>query len=106
MNSTALMYYLKKYHYGCSKAVSSGELEAALCVSSREIRAAVNTLRTHGQPICSGETGYFYPANALEVSRCIRQLDGRIRNIQKAKSGMLDALSNHFVDEMEVTYGT
>lgn len=106
MRPATLLNYLKQYHYGCGKAVSSGVLEAAFCTTGREIRTAVNALRAMGEPVCSDENGYYYAASGCEVQRSIRQLDSRIRKIAKAKKGLNTALVTHFSTETEGrTYG-
>ena len=105
MRPAALLAYLKQQHCGCGRAVSSGVLEAAFCVTGREIRTAVNTLRSMGEPVCSDENGYYYAVSGHEVLRSIRQLDSRISKITKAKKGLNHALCNHFPTETEEHYG-
>lgn len=106
MRPAALLTHLKQHHYGCGRAVSSGVLEAAFCVTGREIRTAVNTLRSMGEPVCSDENGYYCAANEQELQHSIRQLDSRIRKIAKAKNGLNTALVTHFLTETEGrTYG-
>ena len=106
MRPATLLNYLKQYHYGCGRAVSSGVLEAALCTTGREIRAAVNALRSQGEPVCSDENGYYYAASGCEVQHSIRQLDSRMTKMAKAKRGLNTALATHFSTETEGgTYG-
>lgn len=88
-----LLAKLQKYHLGRSKAASSKELEVAFSVTGREIRRAISTLRMSLEPICSGETGYFYANTTQELTECINQLDGRINKINKAKVGLANALN-------------
>lgn len=105
MQIKALLSYLEKYHYGAQKAVLSGELEAALCVSGREIRSAINVLRSAGEPVCSDENGYYYAASEQELKHSIRQLDSRIGKIERAKKGLEKALPNYSI-KTEVAHGT
>ena len=106
MRPASLLAFLKQQHFGCGRAVSSGMLETAFCVTGREIRTAVNTLRSMGEPVCSDENGYYYAANEQELRHSIRQLDSRITKMAKAKNGLNTALATHFLTETEGrTYG-
>lgn len=106
MQDKTLLSYLKKHHNGADKAASSGVLEAAFAVTGREIRTAVNALRTGGEPICSDETGYYYAATEQELRHSILQLESRIGQIERAKRGLEKALSTYSNKETEVAYGT
>jgi biotin operon repressor len=83
--------YLKGFHRGESRAVSSRELEAAFGISGRELRGTVNRLRVSGVPICSSEYGYFYAADEAELNRTVRPLTSRIKKIAEARSGLIKA---------------
>lgn len=95
MRYEMLLCNLQKYHNGAAQAVSSSELEAAFSMSGREIRTAVNALRSAGEPICSDENGYYYAASEQELKHSIRQLDSRIGQIERAKKGLEKALPTY-----------
>lgn len=106
MQYKTLLSHLEKHHNGADKAASSGVLEAAVAVTGREIRAAVNALRSDGEPICSDENGYYYAANEQELRYSIRQLESRIGQIERAKKGLEKALPIYSNKETEVAHGT
>ena len=91
------LIYIKEYHTGISKAVPSTYLQSRFCISSRTVRKLVNQLRTDGNPICSGDNGYYYAADRKELLASIGQMTSRIREIAKAKRGLVKALE-HFPD--------
>lgn len=84
--------YLKDYHTGKEKAVSSAYLQNKLSISSRTIRKIVNQLRNDGVPICSDENGYYYAEDTDEVLNSIYQMTSRIREIARAKNGLVKSL--------------
>lgn len=61
------------------------------------VRKVVNQLRNDGNPICSGDNGYYYAADRKELLASIGQMTSRIREIAKAKRGLVKALE-HFPD--------
>jgi len=91
------LIHLKEYHTGTSKAVPSAYLQGRFCISSRTVRKLVNQLRNDGNPICSGDEGYYYAADRKELLASIGQMTSRIREIAKAKRGLVKALE-HFPD--------
>ena len=91
------LFYMKEYHTGISKAVPSAYLQGRFCISSRTVRKLVNQLRNDGNPICSGENGYYYAADRKELLASIGQMTSRIREIAKAKRGLVKSLE-HFPD--------
>jgi biotin operon repressor len=86
------LMYIKKYHQGKEKAVSSAYLQGKFSISSRTVRKIVNQLRNNGNPICSDENGYYYAMDTDEVLNSIYQMTSRIREIAKAKNGLVKAL--------------
>ncbi len=92
------LIYIKEYHTGKQKAVSSAYLQDRFCISSRTVRMLVNQLRNDGNPICSGDNGYYYAADREELIASIRQMSSRIREISKARRGLVKALE-HFPDD-------
>ena len=89
------LIYIKKCHTGKEKAVPSAFLQSRFCISSRTVRKLVNQLRNDGNPICSGDNGYYYAADRKELLASIGQMTSRIREIAKAKRGLVKALE-HF----------
>ncbi|WP_312906862.1 hypothetical protein [Tissierella praeacuta] len=92
------LVYIKEYHTGKQKAVSSAYLQNRFCISSRTVRILVNQLRNDGNPICSGDNGYYYATNREELFASIRQMTSRIREISKVRRGLVKALE-HFPDD-------
>lgn len=90
--------YIKEYHTGKEKAVSSASLQNRFSISSRTVRKLVNQLRNDGNPICSGDNGYYYAADREELISSIRQMTSRIKEISKARRGLIKAL-DHFLDD-------
>lgn len=86
------LIYIKEYHTGTSKAVPSAYLQGRFRISSRTVRKLVNQLRNDGNPICSGDEGYYYAADRKELLASIGQMTSRIREIAKAKRGLVKAL--------------
>lgn len=97
-----ILEYLKRYHTGRGRAVPSSLLEARFDIRGAELRKQINTLRSDGYPICSGETGYYYAASRRELSATIRQLSSRIGKIAAAKNGLVRAM-NLFPDESQIS---
>ena len=91
------LIYIKKCHTGKEKAVPSAFLQSRFCISSRTVRKLVNQLRNDGNPICSGDNGYYYAADRKELLASIGQMTSRIREIAKAKRGLVKSLE-HFPD--------
>ena len=86
--------YLKENHQGRERAVSSNYLQKRLSISSRTIRKIVNQLRNDGIPICSDENGYYYAVDKDEVLNSIYQMTSRIREIARAKNGLVRSLNS------------
>ena len=95
MEKEELLHRLEKHHTGYRNAVSSRYLEAVFRVGGKSIRKAVNALRCDGHPICSGEEGYYYAANSMELAATIRQLQSRIIKIAGAKNGLVRAAEQY-----------
>jgi len=83
---------MKEHHTGRENAVSSAYLQIRFCISSRTVRKLVNQLRNDGNPICSDDNGYYYAADRKELLASIGQMTSRIREIAKAKRGLVKAL--------------
>lgn len=90
--------HIKEYHQGKEKAVSSAYLQKKFSISSRTVRKIVNQLRNDGNPICSDENGYYYATDKDEVLNSVYQMNSRIKEIAKAKNGLVKSLGK-FPDE-------
>lgn len=91
MNS--IEHFLMTNCRGKENAVTSPDLEAMFGMKGSEIRKTINRLRSDGKPICSGQTGYYYAASTEEIQKTIRNLDGRIAKINRAKIGLLKTMN-------------
>lgn len=72
----------------CDKPVTSKQIEHSLGISGMDVRAAVNRLRRKGQPVGSGEKGYFICKTTGDVDRVINQLSSRVQGITNAILGL------------------
>ena len=87
-----LAEYLHRYHHGAENAVTSKELEHTFCVSGKELRDIVNSLRREGIPIASDQSGYFYARTEAEVRLTIRHMRSRVSD-QTAIGGLRHSLT-------------
>ena len=99
------LIYMKQYHSGKEKAVSSVYLQSIFFISSRAVRRFVNQLRNDGHPICSDENGYYYAKDKMELLSSIGQMTSRIIEIAKAKNGLVKALRNFPDDSRQLSLG-
>lgn len=83
--------YLKGFHRGENRAITSREMETEFAIRGSELRGIVNRLRSEGIPICSFEYGYCYAATEDELNRTIRQLTSRIKKISEAQCKLIKA---------------
>ena len=90
----------KQYLLREEKAVCCAYLQKKLCISFGTVRRLVNQLRNNGSPICSGDNGYYYAADREELIASIRQMTSRIKEISKARRGLIKALE-HFPDDSD-----
>jgi len=88
-----LAEYLHRYHHGAENAVTSKELEHTFCVSGKELRDIVNSLRREGIPIASDQSGYFYARTEAEIRLTIRHMRSRISGISAAIGGLRYSLT-------------
>jgi len=88
-----LAEYLHRYHHGAENAVTSKELEHTFCVSGKELRDIVNSLRREGIPIASDQSGYFYARTEAEVRLTIRHMRSRVSGIRAAIGGLRHSLT-------------
>ncbi|MGI6748493.1 MAG: hypothetical protein ACOX4V_09680 [Anaerovoracaceae bacterium] len=95
-----LAEYLHRYHHGAENAVTSKELEHTFCVSGKELRDIVNSLRREGIPIASDQSGYFYARTEAEIRLTIRHMRSRVSGIRAAIGGLRHSLTAF--DDMQI----
>lgn len=88
MNKEEFLAYLKTYALGEHNAIKGYSLVELFGGNTAKIRGMVNQLRCEGALICSGRSGYYYPATRAEVSTTIDQLRSRIGGMVMAIEGM------------------
>ncbi len=65
--------------YGRKNAVSQGDLATLCSTDKRTIRKAVECARRQGVPICSDNSGYYFPEDAEEARHYVQMQKHRIR---------------------------
>ena len=70
--------YLREHSDGKDYPICSSELSAAFGVPRTSIRRMINTARSNGSPICSGQKGYYITTDKEEIKNTIESLRGRI----------------------------
>ncbi len=88
----AIGSFLREFHVGRSKAVTSRELQCIFHLDGRSIRRSISMLRQAGVPICSDETGYYYADNTQELLNTVSRLGGMIASVIRAKTGLANAI--------------
>ena len=83
---------------GYTRALSSQELAAILCVDPRKVRALIAHLRAdHKCPICSTSAeGFWYARSRDDADHTIKQLYSRRRELEAAIDGILEGLDAEF----------
>ena len=84
---------------GSDSRITSSEIETLTGMKGSAIRATVNELRSSGNPIASDKNGYYIATTTAELEHTIRQLESRIKSINKARNGLLDAAFNLIFQE-------
>lgn len=76
-----------KWH-GADERITAASICTAIgCGVGQSVRNAVNSLRTDGFPICADSKGYWW-GTKQEVGRQIESMNGRIRGMRQAMSGL------------------
>lgn len=65
--------------YGMTNAISQNALATLCGTDRRTIRKAVELARRQGAPICSDNSGYYFPADTEEARHYVRMQKHRIR---------------------------
>lgn len=93
---------------GAANAIPGKQLAESLGLDHRTLTRLVEKERQSGCAICAGVTedslGYFRPQDAGELSLYCRSLDRRLRNIQKTRRAMGDALVK-MLEQEEIDWG-
>lgn len=80
--------YLREHSDGKDYPICSSELAKAFGVPRTTIRRMINTARSNGSPICSGQRGYYITTDKEEIRNTIQSLRGRISKMEKAIAGL------------------
>lgn len=80
--------YIREHSVGKDYPICSSELSQALGVPRTTIRRMINTARSNGSPICSGQRGYYITTDQEEIRNTIKSLRGRIKKMEKAIAGL------------------
>ena len=62
----------------------------------RQLRNLINAANHRGDPICTGNTGYFYPATPAESLECLGRLASEEIDISKRRRSLHKAIAKHF----------
>lgn len=80
---------------GAENAISAEELRRITGLNKRQLEAAIEKERLHGQPICAScaapKNGYFLPANREEIETYCRTLHSRAKKIYAVRSALQKA---------------
>lgn len=80
--------YIREHSTGKDYPICSSELSQAFGVPRTTIRRMINTARSNGSPICSGQRGYYITTDQEEIKNTIKSLRGRIGKMEKAIAGL------------------
>lgn len=84
--------YIREHSVGKDYPICSSELSQAFGVPRTTIRRMINTARSNGSPICSGQRGYYITTDPEEIKNTIKSLRGRIGKMEKAIAGLEQCL--------------
>ena len=87
------------------KEITASQLSQMACLEFEtktfvpaKVRAAINTLRQEGNPICANHFGYYWATTPEQIAETIASLDSRIGSITSAKDGLVSALKDMIDD--------
>ena len=75
-------------------AITTKELSRLLGWCERDITIQINALRKKGEFICSGANGFWLPADDRDIEQFVRQMQGRIKDMQRAMKPAIEYLKN------------
>ncbi len=90
-NNTILIDYLS---HGEENAYTARDLARLLGWRERDVTRSINALRKRGTIICSSVNGFFLPADDADISHFVRNMKGRIKDVEMAMKPALDYLEN------------
>ena len=80
---------------GEENAITCKQLSKYLGLSERDITIQINALRKKGELICSStQSGFWLPADDEDIKSFVRQMNGRIKDMQKAMKPAIEYLKN------------
>ena len=80
---------------GEENAITAKDLAKYLGWNERDITITVNALRKQGTLICSNtQSGFWLPADDEDIKSFVRQMNGRIKDMQKAMKPAVEYLKN------------
>ena len=98
-NTNEIVNYLKKNCLSRAKAISGGDLSRMFGCNKRELRNKINFLRCQGNPICSGNEGYWYAGSKEDIADTIEYLTAWMKGMNKAVISLRRLLDNQMVLE-------
>ena len=79
---------------GEENAITTKELSRLFGWCERDITIQINALRKKGEFICSGANGFWLPADDRDIEQFVRQMQGRIKDMQRAMKPAIEYLKN------------
>ncbi len=80
---------------GEENAITCKQLSKYLGLSERDITIQINALRKKGELICSNtQSGFWLPADDQDIEQFVRQMQGRIKDMQRAMKPAIEYLKN------------
>ena len=80
---------------GEQNAITAKDLARLLGWNERDVTITVNALRKQGELICSNsQSGFWLPADDKDIKSFVRQMNGRIKDMQKAMKPAVEYLKN------------
>jgi len=72
-----------KHNTSHANPTTSSKLQASLGIDDATVRAIAHELRTMGEPIGSGNRGFYYAQSADELDATIEHLQSRVNSINE-----------------------
>ena len=80
---------------GEENAITCKQLSKYLGLSERDITIQINALRKKGELICSNtQSGFWLPADDRDIEQFVRQMQGRIKDMQRAMKPAIEYLKS------------
>ena len=79
---------------GEQNAITAKDLARLLGWNERDVTITINALRKQGELICSStQSGFWLPADDRDVEQFVRQMQGRIKDMQRAMKPAIEYLN-------------